>query len=96
MSKPEMRPIGVTIRGPLQRTDLPGLYTRVCALFTANRGATLVCDVTEVAVDAVAVEALARLELGARRHGCSVRLVSAPRELIDLVSFMGLRDVIAA
>jgi ABC-type transporter Mla MlaB component len=96
MSKPEARPVAVTIRGPLQRTDLPGLYARVCALFTANRGATLVCDVTEVAVDAVAVEALARLQLGARRHGCAVRLLSAPRELIDLASFMGLRDVIAA
>jgi ABC-type transporter Mla MlaB component len=96
MSKPEVRPVAVTIRSPLQRTDLPGLYARVCALFTANRGATLVCDVTEVAVDVVAVEALARLQLGARRHSCSVRLVGAPRELIDLVSFMGLRDVIAA
>ena len=96
MSKPEMRPVAVTIRGPLQRTDLPGLYTRVCAIFTANRGATLVCDVTEVAVDAVAVEALARLQLGARRNGCTVRLLSAPRELIDLASFMGLRDVVAA
>jgi len=96
MSKPEMRPVAVTIRGPLQRSDLPGLYARVCALLTANRGATLVCDVTEVAVDAVAVEALARLQLGARRHGCTVRLLSAPRELIDLASFMGLRDVVAA
>ena len=96
MSKPEMRPVAVTIRGPLQRSDLPGLYARVCALFTANRGATLVCDVTGVAVDAVAVEALARLQLGARRNGCTVRLLSAPRELIDLASFMGLRDVIAA
>ena len=96
MSKPEVRPVAVTIRSPLQRTDLPGLYTRVCALFRANRGATLVCDVTDVAIDAVAVEALARLRLGARRHGCTVRLLSAPRELIDLVSFMGLQDVIAA
>ena len=96
MSKPEMRPVAVTIRGPLQRTDLPGLYTRVCALFTANRGATLVCDVTEVAVDAVAVEALARLQLGARRHGCTVRLLSAPRGLVELASFMGLEDVVAA
>jgi len=96
MSKPEMRPVAVTIRGPLQRSDLPGLYARVCALFMANRGAMLVCDVIEVAVDAVAVEALARLQLGARRHGCTVRLLSAPRELIDLASFMGLRDVIAA
>ena len=96
MSKPEMRPVAVTIRGPLQRTDLPGLYKRVCALFTANPGATLVCDVTEVAIDAVAVEALARLQLGARRHGCTVRLLSAPRELIELASFMGLEDVVAA
>jgi len=96
MSKPEMCSVAVTIRGPLQRTDLPGLYTRVCALSTANRGATLVCDVTDVRVDAVAVEALARLQLGARRHGCTVRLLSAPRELIELASFMGLEDVVAA
>ena len=96
MSKSEVRPVAVAIRGPLQRTDLPGLYTRVCALFTANPGATLACDVTEVAVDAVAVEALARLQLGARRHGCTVRLLSAPRELIELAAFMGLEDVVAA
>ena len=96
MSKPEVRLVPVRIRGPLQRSDLPGLYARVCALFRANPGATLVCDVSEVAIDAVAVDALARLHLGARRNGCTVRLMSAPRELIDLVSFMGLRDVIAA
>lgn len=96
MSKPEMRPVAVRIRGPLQRTDLPGLYARVCALFSANRGATLVCDVTGVAIDAVAVEALARLQLGARRNGCTVRLQSAPRELVELASFMGLEDVVAA
>ena len=96
MSKPEMRPVAVRIRGPLQRTDLPGLYARVCALFSADRGATLVCDVTGVAIDAVAVEALARLQLGARRHGCAVRLQSAPRELVELASFMGLENVVAA
>ena len=96
MSKPEVRLVEVTVRGPLQRSDVHGLYARVCALFTANPGATLVCDVGEVAIDAVAVEALARLQLGARRNGCSVRLVSAPRALSDLVSFMGLQDVIAA
>ena len=93
---PETRPVALFIRGPLRRSDLPGLYARVCALFTANPGALLVCDVTEVAIDAVAVEALARLQLGARRHGCAVQLLRAPRELADLVSFMGLRDVIAA
>ena len=86
----------VRIRGPLARSDLPGLYARVCALFTANPGRPFACDVSEVAIDAVAVEALARLQLGARRHRCTVRLLSAPRELLDLASFMGLGEVVAA
>jgi ABC-type transporter Mla MlaB component len=93
---PETRPAAVTIRGPLRRSDLPGLYARVCAVFTANPGALLVCDVSEVAIDAVAVEALARLELGARRHGCTVRVSHAPGELSGLVAFMGLSGVVAA
>ena len=93
---PETRPVAVIIRGPLRRGDLPGLYARVCAAFTANPGRPLVCDVSEVAIDAVAVEALARLQLGARRHGCTVRLLCAPLELIELASFMGLEDVVAA
>ena len=87
--------VEVAIRGPLARSDLAGLYARVCALFTANPGALLLCDVIEVAVDAVAIEALARLQLGARRHGCAVRLRNAPHELVDLACFMGLERVVA-
>jgi hypothetical protein len=44
--------------------------------------------------DAVTVEALARLQLAARRHGCRVRLRNASPGLRDLVAFMGLRDVL--
>ena len=83
------------MRGPLERRDLPGLYTRVCALLDANRGSEIDCDVGEVATDAVAIEALARLQLGARRHGCQVRLRNAAPELIELVAFIGLADVFA-
>ncbi len=93
---PEPRPAALTIGGPLRRSDLPGLYARVCAAFTANTGRLLVIEVSEVGIDAVAVEALARLQLGARRHGCTVRLASAPHGLSELVSFMGLQDVLAA
>jgi ABC-type transporter Mla MlaB component len=93
---PETRPVAVTIRGPLRRSDLPGLYARVCAAFTASPGRPLVCDVSDVAIDAVAVEALARLQLGARRHGVRVRVRNVPAELGDLVAFCGLVDVIAA
>jgi ABC-type transporter Mla MlaB component len=47
-----------------------------------------------VASDAVTVDALARLQLAARRHGCQVRLRGASMELRELVAFMGLRDVL--
>jgi ABC-type transporter Mla MlaB component len=54
-----------------------------------------VCDVSGVEPDAVVVDALARLQLGARRTGCRVRLRNASPELLDLVAFMGLQDVLA-
>jgi hypothetical protein len=40
------------------------------------------------------VEALARLQLVARRIGCQVRLRGASGELLELVAFMGLSDVL--
>jgi hypothetical protein len=40
------------------------------------------------------VDALARLQLAARRTGCQVRLRNASTELLELVAFMGLRDVL--
>ena len=96
MSVPEARPLRVRIRGPLQRSDLPGLYARVCSALTANPGRSLVCDVSEVAIDAVAVEALARLALGARRHHARLRIENSPARLRDLMALCGLTDVLAA
>ena len=82
------------IRGPIARADLPGLCDRVCALLTDHPGRVLLCDVRGVEPDAVAVDALARLQLGARRHGCQVRLRGTTAELRALVRFMGLADVL--
>jgi ABC-type transporter Mla MlaB component len=96
MASSDQATIDVAIRGPLRRSDLAGLYARACAVLAANAGAVLLCDVIGIAVDAVAVEALARLRLGARRHDCTVRLRNAPPELIDLVCFMGLEQLVAA
>jgi hypothetical protein len=47
-----------------------------------------------VEADAVTVDALARLQVGARRNGCQVRLRGASDELRALVGFMGLCDVL--
>jgi anti-anti-sigma regulatory factor len=45
-------------------------------------------------VDAGTVDALARLQLTARRSGACVRLCNATAELRELVDFMGLSDVL--
>jgi ABC-type transporter Mla MlaB component len=82
------------IHGPIARDDLPGLYERVCATLTHAREDLLICDVKDVDPDAVTVDALARLGLAARRHGCRIRLRGASQELRELVELMGLADVL--
>jgi ABC-type transporter Mla MlaB component len=86
--------VAFAIRGPIRRADLPGLCERVCALLTRSGAEVAVCDVTGIQPDAVTVDALARLQLAARRHGCQVRLRQASDELLDLLAFTGLRDVL--
>ena len=86
--------IAFSIRGPISRADLPGLCNRVCALLASSAGAAVICDVKGVEPDAVTVDALARLQLAARRRGCLVRLGNASDELLELVTFMGLTDVL--
>ena len=82
------------IWGPIARDDLAGLCDRVCALLVESGDGEAVCDVGGVDVDAVTVDALARLQLAARRQGCQVRLRNASGELRELVAFMGLSDVL--
>lgn len=84
-----------SIRGPIARDDLPGLCRRVCTLLRENRAAVAVCDVRGIEPDAVTIDALARLQLAARRTGCRIRLRNASGELVELVEFMGLTDVLA-
>ena len=83
------------IWGPIVREDLPGLCDRVCALLHASGGGVSRCDVAGVEPDAVTVDALARLQLAARRLGCQVQLENASPELRELIAFMGLTDVLA-
>jgi ABC-type transporter Mla MlaB component len=82
------------VHGPVALADLPGLCDRVCALLERSAAGIVFCDVGSVEPDAVTVDALARLQLAAHRHGCQVRLCNASDELLELVRFMGLRDVL--
>jgi ABC-type transporter Mla MlaB component len=94
MAASARQPITFAVRGPIARADLPGICERVCALLETNDADVAFCDVRGVVPDAVAVEALARLQLAAQRHGCQVRLRNTSSELLELVAFMGLRDVL--
>jgi ABC-type transporter Mla MlaB component len=94
MAAPAPQPLLFAVHGPIAREDLHGLCDRVCALLDANPAPAAVCDVEGVAPDAVTVDALARLQLAARRRGCQVRLRRASDELRRLVAFMGLTDVL--
>jgi ABC-type transporter Mla MlaB component len=87
------RQITFAVWGPIARADLPGLCDRVCALLAAAGPGEAVCDLRGVPADAVTVDALARLQLAARRRSCRVQLRNASRELLDLVALMGLEDV---
>jgi ABC-type transporter Mla MlaB component len=86
--------VTLEIRGPLQRADLPALFERTCALLEGTRPELLRCAVGSVEADVVAVDALARLALAARRHGAQVHLSGASRELRELVALMGLAEVL--
>jgi ABC-type transporter Mla MlaB component len=94
MGVPTPQAIDFAIRGPIARADLPGLCDRVCALLSESGSGTVLCDVRGVEPDAVTVDALARLQLAARRRQCQVRLRNASDELVELVAFMGLSDVL--
>jgi ABC-type transporter Mla MlaB component len=94
MADPRGRSIDFAVTGPIARADLPGLCERVGGLLRASAADVAFCDVSGVPADAVTVDALARLQLAARRHRCRVRLRNASAELCALVAFMGLSDVL--
>jgi ABC-type transporter Mla MlaB component len=55
---------------------------------------TMSVDAGELRPDFAAVEALARLALLARRHGCELRLQNPSAELIGLIELAGLSEVL--
>ncbi len=94
MGSPAPPTVAFAIRGPITHADLPGLCDRVCALLNESGAVVVFCDVHGVGPDCATVDALARLQLAARRYACRIRLRHASDELLELVAFMGLADVL--
>jgi anti-anti-sigma regulatory factor len=55
---------------------------------------TLPCDVRALRADVAAIDALARLQLAARRAGFELRVVRASAELTRLIDLTGLATVL--
>ena len=94
MTACEPTTIVFTIHGPIERGDLPGLSARVCALLERTRPQVAFCELDGVRADAVTADALARLQLAAHRSGCQVRLRNPPADVLALLAFMGLSEVL--
>jgi ABC-type transporter Mla MlaB component len=97
VAAPEGSPTMVmVIGGPITRADVPALCERVRRLVEASGDAEPVtCDVGAVpAADIATVDALARLQLAARRLGASIRLRHAGSDLQALLALTGLADAV--
>ena len=89
---------GLVISGPLTPADAAALCERARSELERSGAEVLVCDVAALThPDAGTIEALARLQLTARRLGRQVRLRDPSRELRELLDLFGLplpRDVL--
>jgi ABC-type transporter Mla MlaB component len=82
------------ISGPVARADIPCLCERLRVMLQRSDSEHLICDVGGLLdPDAVTVEALAYLQLTARRLGHEIRLRHACSELQGLIALMGLTHV---
>ena len=86
-----------SLRPPLGRGDIPELCDQLRMLVTFTGATVVVCDVGDFAEpDAVLVDALARLQLTARRLGASVELARASPRLTLLLAMTGLGHLMGA
>jgi ABC-type transporter Mla MlaB component len=81
--------------GPVTRDAIPALCERARRLLEGCDAGPVACDVAALTEpDAVTIDALARLQLTARRLGYRVELRRACEELEDLLSLTGLLGVL--
>jgi ABC-type transporter Mla MlaB component len=83
------------LSGPIARTDIAAICARAREMLEGSDADPVICDVGALEDnDAVTVDALARMQLTARRVGRRIRLRHACGELQELLAFLGLSDVL--
>jgi hypothetical protein len=92
---PGPKSIVLDVRSPVSRAAIAGLCQRVRAMLGTVGVDVVSCEVGAlVDPDPVAVDALARMQLTARRAGGSIRLRHARARLRDLLTAVGLCDAL--
>jgi ABC-type transporter Mla MlaB component len=81
--------------GPVTRDAIPAVCERARRLLEGCDAGPVLCDVGALAEpDAITIDALARLQLTARRLGHRVELRRSCEALEDLLALTGLREVL--
>lgn len=94
MDTPRPTTVVFAITGPLGRDELAGLCRRFGRVLEASGAELAVCDVRNLPADGVALDALARVGLTARRQGRRICLRSPADSLRELVWLAGLERVL--
>jgi ABC-type transporter Mla MlaB component len=94
-SQPEPSAGVLLIDGPVAAADVPRLCERLRTLLRYSEAKVVACDAATLAADAVSIEALARLQLTARRLGRRITVQRTSYDLDRLLEFAGLDDVLA-
>ncbi|MGH2382461.1 MAG: STAS domain-containing protein [Candidatus Limnocylindria bacterium] len=85
----------VEIGAPTAAAELSSLRASLATLLEPSDATVLVCDVGGMThLDAALLDALARLQLTARRLGSEVRLRNASDELHGLLALAGMCDIV--
>ena len=88
--------VEVELETPASAEAIAALCRRVRSALLATDNAVLICDLRLVAEpDATVIDALARIQLTARRLGRSIELRHARPQIRDLVRLAGLAGVLS-
>lgn len=91
------RTIRLVVRPGLAPGDMRPLADRLVRVLRRDDVAEVLVDVSRVrSPDIGYVDALARLQLGARRYGSRVRLIGPCPRLLELLALVGLEEVLPA
>jgi ABC-type transporter Mla MlaB component len=79
----------------VDRDAVSALCHRLRSLIDQSHARLIICDVSILRpCDLMAIDALARLGLTARRLGCSIQLQGGSDDLLALIAFAGLQAVL--